>query len=293
MVIRTEHSVLELDLENGGRVQGLELSSPKGKKKVIWADSSLDFFYSGSFLMFPWVNRLESDEFFLNDNRIKIQPVLRDNDGHPIHGLYFQKERQIVSRKESDDSSEVVIEPVSIESSFPSFREKFHLEPDRLSVDLEVYNTGEKELFFSAGYHPYIGLGGSSIDSLEIISNCTDSVVLGEDLLPESPVKKLPISSIIPSGKIGALELDHCFTGNPSGLYFGILDRETDQKVILEIHRSFNLSVFFQIFTPSHRKSIAIEPMSSLGNAFSQKNGTHSSIKKNEVKVFSFSVRLE
>jgi galactose mutarotase-like enzyme len=112
-----------------------------------------------------------------------------------------------------------------------------------------------------------------------------ESVKLGKDLLPEFPVSKHPFSEIVRNEKIGSLELDHCFTGNSSHPYFGIFDRAENEKVILEIHRSFNPSVFFQIYTPPHRQSIAVEPMSSLGNSFSEKNGTHSSIKKNDIKV--------
>lgn len=294
MVIRTESSFLELDLQNGGRILCLELTSLKGRRrKVIWADPALDFFFSGSFLMFPWVNRLESDEFYRNGEKVEIIPALRDSQGHPIHGLYFKTERRSVSVRETSEISEIVIEPVTTDPSFPSFREKFFLAPDRLSLELEVFNRSDKEMFFSAGYHPYLGLDGRSIDDLEIISNCMESVKLGKDLLPEFPVSKHPFSEIVRNEKIGSLELDHCFTGNSSHPYFGIFDRAENEKVILEIHRSFNPSVFFQIYTPPHRRSIAVEPMSSLGNSFSEKNGTHSSIKKNDIKVFSFSVRLE
>ncbi|HMV76916.1 MAG TPA: aldose 1-epimerase [Leptospiraceae bacterium] len=294
MVIRTESSFLELDLQNGGRILCLELISLKGRRrKVIWADPALDFFFSGSFLMFPWVNRLESDRFNINGNRIEIEPVLKDEAGYPIHGLYFKSERRCVSVSEGIESSEIIIEPIQTDSLFPSFRETFSLERSRLTVSLEVFGSSDKEMYFSAGYHPYIGLEGRPIDSLEIISNCTETVLLGDDLLPETPIRKKPFKSAVQTGKIDTLKLDHCFTGNSSHPYFGIFDRTENEKVILEIHRSFNPSVFFQIYTPPHRQSIAVEPMSSLGNSFSEKNGTHSSIKKNDIKVFSFSVRLE
>ena len=65
------------------------------------------------------------------------------------------------------------------------------------------------------------------------------------------------------------MKLDHLFTGSPNEPYFGIADE--NEKLLLQVRVTHNSQIplpYFQVYTPEDRKSIAIEPMSSTGNAF-------------------------
>ena len=44
--------------------------------------------------MFPWVGRLESDT--IKPLEITVEPLFRDGNGLPIHGLYANTPRKIV-----------------------------------------------------------------------------------------------------------------------------------------------------------------------------------------------------
>lgn len=268
LTLLNSHSELDLNLDLGGQVERLTLKHPRLDKKIpviLPYDPSLPFFQSGNFLMYPWVNRLESNKITVVGRKITIDPLEKDSTDRPIHGLYFNKRRRLIELKK--DSAR--IEPIEVNPKFPQFIESFVLEDNSLTIRTEFYNPTDNIQEFAYGYHPYLRLK-ANLEECSIHTNFTHYIPLTDDLLPNKDLIKNEISYLfISNSLLGQMKLDHLFTGSPSEPYFGIADEK--EKILLQVRVSVNSQIplpYFQVYTPEDRKSIAIEPMSSTGNAF-------------------------
>jgi aldose 1-epimerase len=268
LTLLKSHSELDLNLDLGGQVERLTLKHPKTDKKIpviLPYNSSENFFHSGNFLMYPWVNRLESNKLTVLGKKLTIDPLEVDTKNRPIHGLYFNKKRRLIELKK--DSAR--IEPIESTPYFPKFIESFVLEENSLTIRTEFFNASDNIQEFAYGYHPYLKLK-SNLEDCHIQTNLTHYIPLTEDLLPNKNLVKSEISYLFTSNtQIGQMKLDHLFTGNVSEPYFAIADEK--EKLLLKVRASEASQIplpYFQVYIPEDRKSIAIEPMSSTGNAF-------------------------
>lgn len=104
---------------------------------------------SGSYLMFPWVNRVEKNPF------LPVQGDYFDGNGLPLHGLYVDDQRDItISPFENGLKVELV--PQKIVEGVPKFREFYTLSKGTLRVEILVEDTPNVTLPFCFGYHPYL-----------------------------------------------------------------------------------------------------------------------------------------
>jgi len=110
---------LQLDLQHGGKVLLLKLDGVT----VIKALPTGKFLGSGSYLMYPWVNRLEKYH----------KKAFEDAEGLPLHGLYASTKRSL-ARRASPDSIAVELTCDSFHEDYPKFRETFVLRSNTLTI---------------------------------------------------------------------------------------------------------------------------------------------------------------
>ena len=139
-----------------------------------------------------------------------------------------------------------------------------------LAITFAFTNRESFEIPFGLGWHPYFTLG-QPIDELSLSLPSCSMIGTDEEMIPFG--KNYPYSHFENERPIGSEVLDNCFMlSNPSKIasfYF------SNQKNRLHFWQEtgpigFN---YFQIFTPSHRNSIAIEPMSCNIDAFNNGEG--------------------
>ncbi len=268
LTLLNSYSELDLNLDSGGQVERLTLKHPRSDKKIaviLPYNPTQPFFQSGNFLMYPWVNRLESNKIAVLGRKITIDPLEADTKNRPIHGLYFNKKRRLIEvRKDS-----ARIEPIEVNANFPQFIESFVLENSSLTIRTEFYNSSGSIQEFAYGYHPYLRLM-ANLEDCKIQTNLTHYIPLTEELLPNKNLVKSEISYLFTNNSgIGQMKLDHLFTGSQKEPYFGIADEK--EKLVLQVRVTPFSQIplpYFQVYIPEDRKSIAIEPMSSTGNAF-------------------------
>jgi aldose 1-epimerase len=264
--LKTNFATLNIDLNQGGKILFLELNSIV----IIQADLEEDFYLSGSYLLFPWVNRISSPTIKLPQKEIQLANYKTDQNGLPIHGLYAQSPRKIISQT----TNSITISPFSFYPDFPTFRETFILQENEFICQTEFYNPTKLIQAFGYGYHPYFQLN-KPIDELELIVEPDTWIPLDKNLLPAIEIKKT--LEVLPSPSLSQRSLDHLF----------LETRPQDAKITLK-DPSSNLSIscigkhaqgleeislpFFQIYTPPHRKTIAIEPQTHSGNMFEYPN---------------------
>ena len=124
LTLLNSHSELDLNLDLGGQIERLTLKHPRLDKKIpviLPYDPNQSFFQSGNFLMYPWVNRLESNKISIVGRKYTIEPLEKDSSNRPIHGLYFNKKRRLIELKKESAR----IEPLEVNPKFPQFIESF------------------------------------------------------------------------------------------------------------------------------------------------------------------------
>lgn len=232
-----------------------------------------DFFGSGNFFLFPWVNRMHPNSYSENSG------IVKDGNGYPLHGLVYDREWKLCSK--TDNSMEF-----NLDFSAEQTREgkktlnqaristHFRLGEDSLGVEVAITNLSDHDWVASIGCHPYFRLPGNVDDWVLEFPVGTEEMILSETMLPVicNESNKI-LSQKIESNTI-CLEnrqLDHLYhLPRPAkwilkhklggeGILFRDLVSDTSEKERIHLE-------YVQVYTPAHRNSIAIEPMSSPGN---------------------------
>jgi len=292
VLLENHNSRLILNLEKGAQIEELLLednSSDRLISVILPYNKEDNFFLSGNFLMYPWVNRLKTKQIKVGEKQISIEPLASNPEDHPIHGLYFNKPRKVIEIKKNF----VKLEPASVNSNFPHFTESFTLEENSLLIRTDFYNTTKDIQEFAYGYHPYLRLN-ANIENCEIHTNLTDYIPLTPNFLPNQNLEKRNISEIINvNTPIGKLKLDHLLTGSEKDLFFGIIDKKENMLLQIRVSGDSLLPLpYFQVYTPDVRNSIAIEPMSATGNAFFLPNSGLQRLNPNENTFGEFIIEL-
>ncbi len=144
-------------------------------------------------------------------------------------------------------------------------------DPDGMRCSTKFTNRHDQEIPLGNGYHPYFCMGTDTIDEL---------------LLEFPAMTKLDLTNGIPTGKIlcyntfnkltaiGTNEFDDCFRVAAENIMVSRL-YNPNNGIELQIWQETGPSryEYLQIYTPPHRKSIAIEPMSCAPDAFNNDLG--------------------
>lgn len=279
----------------GSQIHELTLTSPSGTRLNVIErfDPSLNFFATGSFLMYPWVNRLSMQEITVEGRTIALNPPVIEPSGQAIHGLIFDRPRKVVE----SSSSHVVLKLVEPLEDFPEVTEEWRLEDRQFHVRYVFNNVSEFTQQFAFGCHPYFALG-TPVDSWIIETNMSHYHPLTSELLPGDEPPK-PIQLILDQTRpLGATSLDNTLT-NPIGgpPTFSIADPTQHVRLTLACTPATGASSiamqFLQVYTPPTRRSLAVEPMSAIGNVFVKFPHLLTTLQPGETKEGGFSLALD
>ncbi|GBF42463.1 epimerase [Leptospira ellinghausenii] len=294
-LLKTKYSSFGTEPTGGGQWLHLNLHSPVdgSKVSVVAGHKAPDpFFASGSFLMFPWVNRLEPNPWAREPFYPSIH-WLTDGNGIPLHGLFHNLPRTILSETQGDMESTVkfsMVIPETWEGTLLSkiqVTEVYQLTSSELKIIYELKNQSEEEFPFALGIHPYFRWNEEeSIDDLFLIGSGFHQIKLGDYLLPERVLG----GELLLNGELSLMgkNLDDLYgaTGNEIP-YIGLFSMNKKEKLLISGGN------FYQVYTPQDRRSIAIEPMTSTGNFLHFPGANPSLIKAHSEKKIEFSIRLD
>lgn len=281
----------------GGNLNELILSNNGMLHSVIAGDTSIEGlngrpanFYRGAKLS-PFPNRIAAGSYAFR-NQVY---TLHANDGpHALHGLLWNCAFRVVHEEAASDFAavELAYDYISNYSGYPfsySISIVYRLEASRFSCSTTIHNRGNATLPIGDGWHPYVHV--NNMDTLKL-------------KLPEH--KQLEMHACIPTGNyvtsdfffgdvlLKDLELDNCFELLATD---GIVETELideDRDLIISVWQQCGNKGyrFVQLYTPSDRGSIAIEPMTCAPNAFNNKNGLIE-LEPDEQARFTFGIRLQ
>jgi aldose 1-epimerase len=229
-------------------------------------------FESGGFKggkMSPFSCRLENGQYAFDDKTYTIEKFYLDK--HALHGILYDALFTIHS-KQTDASSAIVnleYQYKVTDKGFPfaySLHIKWQLHKDNLvTVETIITNQSESTIPMMDGWHPYFKLD-STVNDTFLKLNANGKIEFDEMLLPTGKI--VDENEFAISKKIGALHLDNCYKVD-SSVNTCVLENEKYQLIVQPVMNY----PYLQLYTPSDRKSIAIENLSGLPNCFNNKVG--------------------
>jgi len=216
----------------------------------------------------PFACRINKNKYRFAKNDYVIQKL--NSNKIAVHGLIYDREFIVINQNSTEDKALVKMkcEYRSTDAGYPFDYDcliTYELEKgNKLNVITEVVNKDEEQIPIQDGWHPYIKLD-AKIDDLQLQLHSKDMYEYGTDLIPTG--KKINYDTFESLKDFGNTILDNSFSLNFAGDQPLCLLRNPDKKIEVEIlpDRSYP---YLHIYTPLHRRSIALETLSALPDSF-------------------------
>lgn len=225
---------------------------------------------SGHPILFPFPNRLKDGRFTFEG--IEYQLPLNESTGkHAIHGFTPKLPWRVVGTEAGKDYASITgefhlgLDHPNLADFWPSdfsILVTYKLRATTLEVAALVRNVGEKRMPFGLGYHPYFclpSLPNAAVDDFLIqvpakkLWTAVQSLATGETEVPPAEF------DFFKTRPVGSVELDHLYGSlKPQGRTVALLSHPSAKEQIrIEADHPFRELL---LFTPPHRKALAIEP---------------------------------
>jgi len=236
-------------------------------------DNNLEASFKGS-LLFPFPNRIKGGHYTFAESEYQL-PINFVHENNSIHGLVYSKKIEYLSFKTETNKASIKLQYnySGMEAYYP-FSYKLNIRyslyaSSKTVVSTHIINTGNSKIPVALGWHPYFKTG-SNLSEVELKLNSSFKFLTDSNFIPTG--KKQVYKAFNKLSRIGNTHFDSCFELNASKKVELIDERK---KIRLSIGfipglHSFN---YIQLYTPPNRKSIAIEPMTCIPNAFNNKTG--------------------
>ena len=262
----------------GAILNGFTVEAKKGKTNIIDGFTSLagaketitKSFKSAK--LSPFVCRLKKGEYSFDDKTYKIKKFYLGAEA--IHGLLYDAPFTVKDHGADYDSAFIRL-LYTYDKKEEGYPFAYYVEvvyvlktDNTLSIQTLVINNSESDMPLNDGWHPYFQLG-ETVDDLLVQFNSNSMVEFSSDLLPTG--KFIPYPKFQGMESFGDTFLDNCFVLKDNSLPACILK---DKKMQMQLSIITDTSYpYLQVYTPPHRKSIAIENLSSAPDSFNNGMG--------------------
>ncbi len=230
--------------------------------------------WSKNIILFPFPNRLRDGRY--THEGISYQFDINNADTqNAIHG--FSKDVLMTVAKVKTDaqtgSITCVYEHDGTHKAYPfkfMFKIMFILRGGEFEIEMKFNNLENKPIPVGLGWHPYFRISEKSDDTSLQMPDC-QLIMIDERMLPTG--KKQAFKDFEALKKIGSTFLDNGFyINNQTENAEVILQSELGTLTYWQETGAAKWN-YVQVFTPPHRLSIAIEPMTCNMDAFNNKDG--------------------
>lgn len=216
--------------------------------------------------------------------------------GHAIHGLVYDSIYEAGNTHSGNSHASVTLS-CRYEGTDDGYPFPFSLILDwtlestaggnRLTISTTITHHNEEALLFADGWHPYFTLGGS-VDTWSLQFNSHTMLEYNSELLPTG--KTIPDERFEKGMLLKDVVLDNSFefTGAEDCAPFCVL-HNNELRLTIEPDSSYPI---LQIYTPPHRKSIAIENLSGAPDNFNNGIGLLQ-LQPGEPKIFTTAYTIE
>jgi aldose 1-epimerase len=273
-----------LDLQFGGISVIEGFKTPEELVEIAWGKS---------IILFPFPNRLR-DGRYIHEGKIYQFPINNADTGNAIHG-FSNKVKMDVANVETNENEGKLTCTYTHDGShegYPfrfSFNITFILRGSNLDIDMSITNEDSTTIPVGLGWHPYFRLSEKSDDTFLQMPDC-QLVEIDERMIPTGAKSDFTDFNTL-------TQIQDSFLDN--GFY--IKNQTQNAEVILSSsvgtltywqETGAGKWNFVQVFTPPHRMSIAVEPMTCNVDAFNNKDGL-TILQPNETLQGRFGVKFE
>lgn len=225
-----------------------------------------------SAVLFPFPNRLRDGRYSWLGRDYEF-PINNADTANAIHGFARAEAFEVVRIELTTESAEITCRleydgrlaaypfPCTLDLTFAqSNRNDF-------SVSFFLKNHHTEAIPAGFGWHPYFRLAENANRHALHLPAC-DKVEIDERMIPTGGRTNFP--DFDQEKALDDTRLDNCFAARSEGLYRLQLAGNGKRLALAAGGASFP---FFQVFTPPHRESIALEPMTCNVDAFRNGDG--------------------
>ncbi|MEO6759103.1 MAG: hypothetical protein ABIO24_06575 [Saprospiraceae bacterium] len=229
--------------------------------------------FGKSAVLFPFPNRLDRGQYDWLGKRYQF-PINNASTENAIHGFVRNEAFEVDYIFLAKDHASILC---SLEYAggleyypFPFTLQLEFMLHDSGAFSLEVVcrNNHDTAIPVGFGWHPYFQLTEKVDDHFLQLPLC-EKVVAQERMIPTGERTAFP--DFLRKNRLGEADLDTCFhLQKESGAYKMLVEAKGKRLKVSANGKQFP---FFQVFTPPHRNSIALEPMSCNVDAFHNGQG--------------------
>ena len=213
----------------------------------------------------PFTCRMNEGKYSYADKDYQVEKFFMPP--HAIHGLVYDAPFKVENTEVTETFASVKLtytydkEDVGYPFSY-SISHIWKLEAgNKLSVSTTIIHNNTHAIPYAQGWHPYFTLG-TSIDECSLQFSTDTQVEFDDTLLPTG--NTINDNRFVAGASLKDIFLDNCFHLAGEGTNACILSNEL-VKLTISPEKSYP---YLQIYTPPHRKSIAIENLSGAPDCF-------------------------
>lgn len=222
----------------------------------------------------PFACRIKDGKYTFAGETYYLEKHMERSDA--LHGELFDRSFEIVSENSNKGGACITLKYhySKEDPGYPFVYDcivTYTLESDnRLKVTTECLNLDEGLIPIQDGWHPYFSLGGN-VDDLYLEFQSMEMVEF-QQLIPTGEMTEYDEFNSLK--RFGDTVFDNCFTINLKTCQPMCVLRNVTENIQVEIHPTESYP-YLQFYTPDHRKSIAIENLSAVPDAFNNGMGLH------------------
>ncbi|MDF2455330.1 MAG: aldose 1-epimerase [Cytophagaceae bacterium] len=241
----------------------------------------------------PFPNRIKDGSYVFDGTRF----TLPQNDQiHALHGLLWNIPFTILEKRTTAHDATLILSChyQKTNAGFPfdyTIVLTYILEASEFSCQTTITNHSLSAMPIGDGWHPYLTTG-SAINELKLKLPSVKKIETNDSLIPTG--RYIRDTTFELAAPLEDLWLDDCFELDPIQRIVEtcLIDERKDLTLVLWQEVNAQGYNFIHVYTPPHRRSIAIEPTSCAPDAFNNKNGLMVLNPQESVDLL-FGIRLE
>lgn len=222
---------------------------------------------SCSAVLFPFANRINKGQYEYQGVSYQLE-CNETTRGHAMHGLVYRKAFDLLDSTTSKEAATIrfVYQQSQEVVGFPFLFQivlTYTLKKEGLTLEVAVENTGTNSFPFSLGWHPYFY--STNLEESTLYMKSQQQVQTDETMIPigiQSNDFPHPL-------RLNQEQFDTGFILEAPEVYY----QTPDYQLRMNIDQGMN-QPYVQLYTPSHRQSIAIEPMTAATDCYNNTWGT-------------------
>ena len=232
--------------------------------------------YSKSSILLPFPNRLKDGQFQYQGKSYQF-PVNDLSTQNNLHGFKAFYDMKVISVDTESEQPSVTLSSIYngklSEYPFPfEFLMTYTLSGyNELTCQIKIENIGNQTMPIGFGWHPYFRFSDISVDDLVLETPPCEQIEIDNRMIPTG--KTTEFTTFQAAKQLENQSFDTCFKSTTAKALTEITIKSISLNTSLTFWQETEPFPYFQIFTPNHRKSIAIEPMTCNVDAFNNKEG--------------------